>query len=162
MVSAALIALTLAGHTAGHGALDPLGIVTVGVLAVGFGAALSSRRLTALPVLAVLLSGQLLLHVVLTFTSAHHAAAPSISTPLMVLGHIAAAGVATVAVLGADSVIRAWLRFLSAVLGHAAPRIATLRRSPARPASTTPELPASLLLRHGLSRRGPPACPALA
>ena len=116
-MAAALILLTLAGHTAGHGSLDVLGIALISLLAIGFGTALSARRLSALPALGVLLAGQLLLHVVLTFTSSHHAGASSISTPLMVLGHVIAAVIATAVVLRADALVRAWLRFLTAALG---------------------------------------------
>lgn len=160
LIAAALILLTLVGHTAGHGSLDVLGIALISVLAIGFGTALSARRLTALPVLGVLLAGQLLLHVVLTFTSAHHAGASSISTPLMVLGHVVAAGIATVVVLSADALVRAWLRFLAAALGHTVRGADAPRRPAQHPASPGAELPTSLLLRHGLSRRGPPTFPA--
>lgn len=161
LIAAALIVLTLAGHTAGHGSLDLLGIGVVVALAAGFGTALGTRRLTPVRVLSVLLAGQLLLHVVLTFTSAHHAVAPTTSTPLMVLGHVVAAVVATAVVVRADALIRAWQRFLAAVLGHAVPRAETPGRPVTPPVSTISEHPTALLLRHGLSRRGPPVCPVL-
>lgn len=162
LIGAALVVLTLVGHAAGHGALDIVGVGVVSLLAIGFGAALSARRLTPRLVLGVLLAGQLLLHVVLTFTSAHHAGASSISTPFMVAGHVVAAVVATGVVLQADALVRAWRRFLTSVLGGAA-------RTTHRPAGqATPVVPAARawghlpVLLHIVVRRGPPLLAAFA
>ena len=46
LVGAALVILTLAGHTAGQGALDPVGIALVAVLSAGLGLATTLRRMT--------------------------------------------------------------------------------------------------------------------
>ncbi len=161
-MAAALILLTLVGHTAGHGSLDVLGIALISLLAIGFGTALSARRLTALPVLGVLLAGQLLLHVVLTFTSSHHAGASSISTPLMVLGHVIAAVIATGVVLRADALVRAWLRFLTAALGSISPDPSLPAAGTLIHAADAVSVPRTGALQHSVVRRGPPACPARA
>ena len=161
LIASALTVLTLVGHTAGHGALDALGIGLTVLLATGLATATSRRRLTPGTVLGVLLAGQLLLHVVLTFTSAHHSGAPSISTPLMVLGHVIAAVVATGVVMSADALVRAWMRFLAAIIGRAVPRT-TLPAAPAhQPLSHLVAKLEATRLRHDVVRRGPPV-PALA
>lgn len=157
LMAAALMVLTLAGHTAGHGALDLLGVGLVGVLAIGFGTAMSGRRLTGPSVLGVLLAGQLLLHLILTFTSTHHAAASATVTPLMVIGHTVAALVATLVVLQADSLIRAWLRLLAATIGAGRPAPLHPERPRALPMPSPLPVGAAILLRHRLVRRGPPA-----
>ena len=157
LVGAALVILTLAGHTAGQGALDPLGIVLVAVLSGGLSLATTHRRMTWATVLISLVLGQALLHLVLTFTSAHGHASSGMAPTLMFAGHTIAALAATFVIVNADAVIRCWLALLRATLGAAAPTLAepTRQHSALHGQSAVDHTRAAL--RHGIVLRGPPA-----
>lgn len=157
LLGSSLTALTLAGHTAAGGRAHAIGIGLVLLLSVLFGATLSRGRLRAAPVLAVLVGGQLLLHVILTFTGAHGHHGAWLPTGTMLIAHVTAAAVATIVILHADRLADAWHRFLSVLLGAAVAqaRGATGRRQQAtRPAAEGAHHPA--FARGVLIRRGPP------
>lgn len=163
LVAGALSALTLAGHTAGSGTLDGLGTSIVLLLSIGLALAAASprrHRLRWAPVLGVLLAGQALLHLVLTFTSAHaHGGmATTIDPGAMVAGHVIAAVLAATLIVLADQLIVAWNAFLRAVIGERAwilvePSGRTAQRLVLEDSSPlSDESP----LRHDVIRRGPP------
>ncbi len=158
LVAAAISVLSLAGHTAGGGAIDLLGIAAVIALAAGLAATTTRRRLSWGRVWVVLLAAQALLHVVLTFTSGHAHGATAMSVPAMVLGHVIASVIAAAIVVHADSLLRRWAAYLAAVIGAPVPTPVGLQLPPpgrvARTASRTPALPVT---RQRIVRRGPPA-----
>lgn len=119
VVAGALTVLTLAGHTAGNGSLTPTTIAAVLLLATALAVATTRRALTWSRALSVLLGGQALLHVVLTFTAAHDHPSTAIDAPMMVLGHVAASIIAAAIVLHIDALLARWRAFLSSVLGAA-------------------------------------------
>lgn len=113
-----LAILTIAGHTAAGGSVELAGLLLVTVLALLLGSAVSGARLNAFGVLGVLLSGQALLHLVMTFTAHPHAAGDAgWSSTAMVAAHVVAAVLATGIIVHADDLAAAWQRFLSVILG---------------------------------------------
>lgn len=162
LIAAALTALTLAGHAAGQGAFDALGVALVLLLSTGLGLAMGGRRLGFAQVLGALIAGQLLLHAILTFTSAHHAGATPFGTTAMLVGHVTAAVIAATVVVHSDGLIARWASLLAALLGSRplSPARLALPRQECAVAQDTP-VP-TRLLHHVVSRRGPPrACFAL-
>jgi hypothetical protein len=159
LVAGALALLTLAGHTAGGDRVDPLGLALVSLLSVGLAVATTAGRSTLPRLLAVLLAGQALLHLVLTFTAGHAAhGVGHPSTAAMIGGHVLAAGAAAVLVSHADGLIARWIAFVTAVIG---PRVRpALEPTGAAPESIAPA-PHPLVhlnaLLHQVVRRGPPA-----
>jgi hypothetical protein len=159
LTAGALLLLTVSGHTAGGGGVDVLGLAIVTVLSAGLAISTTTRSLSLPRLLAVLVAGQVLLHLVLTFT-AGHAAHGSAALPLgaMVAGHAAAALVAALVVRHADALIARWIAFVSTVLG---PRPGAVVMVPAAPTSLTAPAVRALVrlqgLLHQVVRRGPPA-----
>jgi hypothetical protein len=158
LVGAALAALTLAGHTAAHGSLDPLGTALVVVLSCALAAAVSGQRRSPIRLLAVLLGGQALLHLILTFTSehAHAGGAISPSAATMTTAHVIAAVVATILILRADTLAARWSAFLSSVLGRRLRMLlppSDLEPTLGPTGSGSPRLQSLL---HDVVRRGPP------
>ena len=103
------------------------------VLALGLTVATSARPPRPLRLLAFLLGGQALLHVVLTMSGAHgHAASiAGPSTAAMIGAHVAAGLVATVVLLHADDLIDRWQTLLLTALGSRPRGAADDRRSQA-------------------------------
>ena len=159
MTAGALVVLTAAGHTAAGGAApDAVGLAAVLVLALGLTVATSARPPRPLRLLAFLLGGQALLHVVLTMTGAHgHAAsAGGPSTAAMLGAHLAAGLVATVVLLHADDLIDRWQTLLLTALGVVPAGAPTIASS--RPVEVAQAPSGSLdALLHQVVRRGPPA-----
>lgn len=150
--------LTLAGHAAGGGALDPLGITAVITLAAGLAATTTRRSLSWGRVWVILLATQALLHVVLAFTSGHAHSATAVSVPAMVLGHVIASVLAAALVVHAEALLQCWAAYLAAVIGAPVPTPGGLQLpSPGRVARTASRTPALLVTRHRIVRRGPPA-----
>lgn len=166
LLGSALAVLTLAGHTAGGGALDPVGVGIVALLSIALAAALSARTLSLPILLAVLLAGQGFLHLVVSLSASHpHGteSASAASTATMVSAHALAAVVAAVLIAHADQLASRWQAFLAAVIGTAAPRSAGIVHSPATPTGEGHDPRVTLvLLLHGVVRRGPPASVVLA
>jgi hypothetical protein len=159
LTAGALLLVTVSGHTAGGGSVDVLGLALVAVLSIGLAASTTARAASLPRLFAVLAAGQVLLHLVLTFT-AGHAAHGSTALPwgAMVTGHAAAALVAALVVRHADALVASWIAFVSTVLGPR-PRPA-VTAFPARATAITPA--DRVLLRldsllHQVVRRGPPA-----
>ena len=159
MVAVALGSLTMAGHaTAGGGLPDLGGAAVLALIAVGLGSALAARRLRIVPVLALLLVGQALAHVVLS-VSGHHAGPATGSAGPMLAAHLLAGAGAALVLVVSDRLVDRWLALWATLLG--APRVPSsrpvgaVRRAPApgRPDLTTREL------LHHLVRRGPPGVP---
>ena len=160
--------LALLGHLAAGGTAPPAGqlaLVLLAVLAVSL--ALSVRRWTVGPLLAVLLGSQALFHV--AFGGAGHvhggqhvaggSTIPGHSGPLMLVAHgVAALLTALVLKRGED-----WLWGLLALLARAwrAGRVAAdppVAAARSRVISRSGDVPAVLdLLEHAVARRGPPA-----
>lgn len=159
LTAAALLLLTISGHTAGGGSVDVIGLAFVAALSVGLAISATTASLSIPRLLAVLVAGQLLLHLVLTFTTGH-AAHGSNAVPFgaMVAGHAVAAIVAALVVRHADALVARWIAFVSTVLG-----------SRPRPGVTALDAPTSAIapadralvqlhaLLHQVVRRGPPA-----
>ena len=161
---AALVLLTLAGHTAGSGSLpSPLGLAIVTALAFGLAYATASRRLAPLQLLAFLLGAQLLLHLVLTTASGHmNGSTAGPGTAAMIAGHVAAAVVAAVLLDQSDQLIDRWASFWATALG-AAPLVSSVAQEPCRLVCppVVPHLVHSEHLQHDVVRRGPPASAVL-
>jgi len=163
LVAAAISVLSLAGHTAGGGAVDLLGIGAVIALATGLAATTTRRSLSWVRVWVVLLAAQALLHVVLTFTSGHAHSATAVSVPAMVLGHVIASVMAAAIVVHADALLRRWAAYLAAAIGAALPE-------PREPGVAVSGLhvrgpegnPVVTATRHRIVRRGPPPLSAVA
>jgi hypothetical protein len=173
----ACVGLSAAGHVWMSGESVPLWAVTVAILAVGgAGYVLAGRQRGFVPIAALMLAGEVALH--LLFTAAQHASGMGASmsqgsAPAMALmSGLGSAGM--IAVHGATGLICSWwLRcgeaaafgLLRSLAVLAAPLFVlvwpcavavpdfTLRTSLARGAETAP---ARLLLVHALVRRGPP------
>lgn len=160
LTSGALLLLTISGHTAGGGSVDMLGLAIVGALSVGLSVSATARPLRLPRLLTVLVAGQVLLHLVLTFTAGHAAhGAPSLPFGAMVVGHGVAALMAALVVLHADGLVSRWIAFVSAVLGPR-PRPVAPAHGGAASSANAPAL-RSLVgkdeLLHQVVRRGPPA-----
>lgn len=159
LTAGALLLLTISGHTAGGGNVDVLGLALVAVLAVGLAISTTSSSLSLPRLLAVLVAGQVLLHLVLTFT-AGHAAHGAITLPFtaMVAGHVVAALIAALVVRQADALVARWIAFVSTVL---APPSFPAVMVPGAPAAVIAAADRSLVhldaLLHQVVRRGPPA-----
>jgi hypothetical protein len=165
LLGSALTVLTLAGHTSAGGALDVVGAGVTAVVAVALAVALSARALSFPLLLAVLLAGQGLLHVLVTITAghAHAGAGPSSHPVVMVAAHALAALVAAVLITHADRLAARWQAFLSTVLGASVPPLPTPAMPPNAGVARATSVDAVLiLLMHGVIRRGPPSSVASA
>lgn len=150
--------LTLAGHAAGGGTLDPFGICAIVALSTGLAATTARRRPTWARVLIVLLAAQALLHVVLTFTSDHAHPTTSVSVPTMVIGHVVASMLAATILVRADALLDRWAGYVAAVIGAPLPtRDRPQPPSPGLVARVAERTPSLLVTRHRIVRRGPPA-----
>jgi hypothetical protein len=134
-------------------------VAPVVALSIGLAFATSSGRARPAPVLAFLLVGQVLMHMLLTVGGGHGHAAASTgpATLTMVAAHVGAAVVATVVLVHADELIDRWGTLLASVLGWVVP----LTWAPADPREATPATLArpdarTAPLRHQVTRRGPP------
>lgn len=164
LVGAALAILTIAGHTAAGGSVDLTGLALVTLLALLLGSAVSRARLNAFGVLGVLLGGQALLHLVLTFTAhPHSTSGAGPSTSAMVAAHAVAALLATGVISHADDIAAGWQRFLSVILGADPIRHVVIARPGAVAAQQQVDATALTGVLVGqVVRRGPPAgLPAL-
>ena len=160
--------LALQGHVAAGGAAPPAGQLTIAVLAVlVVSRALSVRRWTVGPLLAVLLGSQALFHVAFSGAAGHvhggqHAASgssmPGHSGLLMLLGHSVAALLTALLLRRGED----WLWSLVALLTRAWRVVRQADEEPvaaarARAVSRSGDVPAPLhLLEHAVARRGPP------
>jgi hypothetical protein len=162
--------LALLGHVAAGGAAPPAGQLTLAVLAVlVVSRALSVRRWTVGPLLAVLLGSQALFHVAFSGSGAamhvqsgHHLASgssmPGHSGLPMLVGHSVAALVTALLLRRGEN----WLWSLVALFARAwrVARVAAdapVAGARARAISRSGELPVLLqLLEHAVARRGPP------
>lgn len=149
--------LTLAGHTAGQGSLSATSIVLVALVSTGLALAATRRPLTWPRALLVLLAGQALLHMLMTFTAGHGHASSGIDVPLMIVGHVAAAALAAGVLMHADDLLARWSAFLAATVGSASLILAEPLSAPCTVLPTTEGGRAShVALRHDVIRRGPP------
>lgn len=165
LLGSALTVLTLAGHTSAGGALDVVGAGITAVVAFALAVALSARALSFPLLLAVLLAGQGLLHVLVTITAghAHAAAGPSTHPAVMVVAHALAALVAAALITHADHLAARWQAFLATVLGASVLLLPTPTLPPRRGIARATSADAMLvLLMHGVIRRGPPVSVASA
>lgn len=161
--------LALLGHVAAGGAAPPAGQLTLAVLAVVVvSRALSVRRWTVGPLLAVLLGSQALFHVAFSGAAVHvhggqHAASgssmPGHSGLLMLLGHSVAALLTALLLRRGED----WLWSLVALLSRAWRVVCAAAEEPvaaarARAMSRSGDVLALLhLLEDAVARRGPPA-----
>lgn len=157
LVATALTVLTLAGHTAGQGPLSLTSVVLVALLSTGLALAATRRPLTWARASLVLLAGQALLHMVMTFTAGHGHSSAGIDAPLMVMSHAAAAAVAVGVLMHADGLLARWSAFLAAAVGAVTLVLAEPTAAPC-PVLPIPEGARESHddLRHGVVRRGPP------
>lgn len=162
LVGGALAILTVAGHLAGGGGIDPVGTSLVTVLALGLGWAVSAGALPPVRLLAVLVAGQAFLHLVLTFSAGHAHGTASASTTTMIAGHVVAAVVAAVLVRTADQLIDRWSALLAALLGTPWSPALPVTRSQGSTVPVSVRADIGLLhLEHRVHRRGPPTAAVL-
>jgi hypothetical protein len=159
LTGGALLLLTLGGHTAGGGSVDGLGLAIVAALSAGLAASTTARAISLPRLLTVLVAGQVLLHLVLAFSSghAHHGSA---SPPLvsMLAGHAVAALLAALVVRHADGLVARWIAFVSTMLGARPRPGVTAQRAPSSaPSRVGRGLSGPAALLHQVVRRGPPA-----
>ena len=162
--------LALLGHVAAGGAPPPAGQLTLAVLAVlVVSRALSVRRWTVGPLIAVLLGSQALFHIAFSGSGAaahvhggQHVAGgspmPGHSGPLMLVGHCVAALVTALLLRRGED----WLESLVALVTRAWRVVRAAAEEPvaaarARAVTRSGDVPALLhLLEHAVARRGPP------
>ncbi len=126
------------------------------LLSVGLGAALSGTALRPVPVLALLLVGQGLAHLVLSVT-AHHPGPGGGAGPVpMVAAHVTAAAGAAVLISYTDELVGRWLTFWASVLGAPRPLVVTPQRRPAPVGGYHHHVGAPVAARYHVTRRGPP------
>lgn len=159
LTTAALAALTLGGHTAGGGSVDLLGLALVAALSLGLALSTRATSLNLPRLFAVLVAGQVLLHLVLTFTAghgAHGSAGPPLTA--MLAGHGIAALGAAVLVRHADDLVARWLAFVSTMVGpRPRPSFTPLAAPTAAIARASRAMHHLDVLLHQVVRRGPPA-----
>lgn len=151
----ALLLLTLVGHADGQGAFPGIaGLLTCAALSFAIASAVSGSRLRPLPLLALILGSQVLLHLVLEVT-AHHAGAPL--TVRMVIGHTAAGLVAAYVFLRGEAIAASWVAYLAQAIG--APHLRVAGPAPLqRMATPDPTVHfAPCPIDHDVARRGPPS-----
>lgn len=158
LVATALTILTLAGHTAGQGSLSLTSTVLVALVSTGLAMAATRRPLTWTRAVLVLLAGQALLHMLMTFTAGHGHVTPGIDAGLMIVGHVVAAAIAAAVLMHADSLLARWSAFVAAAIGT----LPLVLAEPTSAACTAlPVLESAReshdVLRHGVVRRGPPS-----
>jgi hypothetical protein len=153
--------LTAVGHLAGGGAAPDLAVLAVLLPLLGWPVVAAADRCRGLVgTLAVLGSGQLLLHQLMTVLHDHHHAAPgALGDPAMLAGHAGATALLALALRHAD-------RGLAAV-GAALRRVVPRRPLPPPadrplPVLVLPGPAVPLRVRRALAvthvRRGPPVC----
>jgi hypothetical protein len=159
LTTAALLLLTISGHTAGGGSVDLLGLALVGGLSLGLALSTRATALSLPRLLAVLVAGQALLHLVLTFTTGHAGhASGGLPLTAMVAGHGVAALMAAVLVRHADDLVARWLAFVSTMVGSPARLVAKAPGSAAPAIAPVSDARVRLtVLLHQVVRRGPPA-----
>jgi hypothetical protein len=158
VLGAVLLALTLGGHAAGSGALpDLLGLLLAGGLAFLLARAVSARALPLPRLLAFLLGGQALLHVILTVSHAHGSTAHAPDAAAMVMGHVAAAAVAALVLSRGDALVDRWAAYLASAIRawRLTPAAVTAGSAPG-PQPLAADTPRLESLRHHVERRGPP------
>ena len=159
LTASALLLLTISGHTAGGGSVDLLGLALVAGLSLGLALSTRATALSLPRLLAVLVAGQALLHVVLTFATGHAAhGSGDLPVTAMVAGHGLAALLAAVLIRHADDLVARWLAFVSTMVGAPARLVATAPGCAAPAISPVSDARAHLtVLLHQVVRRGPPA-----
>jgi hypothetical protein len=159
LVAGALTLLTLAGHTAGGGRVDLVGLALVSLLSVGLAVATTARPPSLTRLLAVLLAGQALLHLVLTFAAGHEAHGTThLPTTAMVGAHVLAGVAAALLVRHADGLLARWADFVTAVIGpQVRPALEPLESASTSVTSAARSLLQLDVLLHQVVRRGPPA-----
>lgn len=157
-LTAALLLLTVLGHTAASGQLPPptaLGLVAVAGFALTF--AVADRRRGALWLTGYLIGAQLLLHAVLSI-GAHHGGTWLPSTS-MLAAHALAGVLAALVFAHGEGLAARWLAYLASVLGAPSLHPIACFLAVTAPPSDSPAR-IHLLLVHHLVRRGPPALAA--
>ncbi len=156
-MSLTLLVLTVAGHTAGNGAVTLPGILAAAVLSTALAVATTRRPLSWSRAMAVLLGGEALLHIVLTFTSGHGHTSTSIDGATMVVAHVLASLIAAAVLVRAERIAAAWSAYLRATVGASLP----VPRPPRAPAHSPRPVSGCARrtlagIRHVLVLRGPP------
>lgn len=150
--------LTLLGHAAGGGSLPGLAGATLAmVLALALGMAVAGRRRGLPTLVALLIVGQGLLHLVLSVTAHAHTEA----TWAMIAGHLVAAVLAAGVVDRGEQTVARWLAYLAQAIGGSALPLP-------QPARLAPDLTSPVrahrydaAIVHHVVRRGPPVSRAL-
>lgn len=157
LVAVALAVVTMAAHTAGGGALDPISAGVVAALSGALAAGIAHRRIGMMRLAAAVLGAQAVLHLVMTVSAAHGSMHGHVSDGAMLAGHVAAAIITAAVVIRADALVVRWRRLIGTALGMALPATVPPIPAVARPSSTTPPTGSPLrVLLHRVQRRGPP------
>lgn len=154
-LGAVLMVLTLSGHAYGHGAMPGLnGLLVCAVLSFAIASAVSGSRLRPLPLLAVILGSQVLLHLVLQVMAHQHASPVTVQ---MVVGHTVAGLVAAVVFERGEQLVALWLAYVGQAIGLPALTPVPVHRAQRSRIATNLRLQPTALLTHDVVRRGPPA-----
>ena len=153
VLGAMVFLLTLLGHTAGGGSLPGLtgGVVTM-VLALALGMAVAGRRRGLPALIALLILGQALMHLVLSVTTHAHAE----TTSAMLVGHLVAAVLAAAVVDRGEQIAARWLAYLAQAIGGLdVVLVQPARLAPARSRAIRVDRSGACIVHH-VVRRGPP------
>lgn len=160
-LAASLVLLTLIGHTSGSGSLPSLTASAVVALpASAIAVAVAGRRRSMPSLIATLLAGELLLHLLLVTSAGHAHHGSMFPSGLMLIGHVAAAVSAALVFAYGETLTARWLAYLAQAIG--APLLPTLAHPPtSTPVITFTGIWIDVRLTQALTRRGPPASMAI-
>lgn len=146
--------LTLLGHSAGGGALPDLtGLSVAMVLALALGVAVAGRRRGLPALLALLVAGQVLLHLVLSVTAHAHGGSLNLT---MLVSHLGAAVLAALVIDRGEDLVARWAAYLAQAIGVVELVPARPTVLPSRAIATSSADRHTVALEHHVVRRGPP------
>ena len=113
VVGAACLLSTVALHSAAGGSVGGLGLVLSLVVSLSLGIAMADRRRSLLTLAALLLGGQMLLHLLISIGTGHGAMLHGSPSPTaMALAHLIACLVTAAILTRADDIAHCWLAFI--------------------------------------------------
>lgn len=156
VLGVAAVLITALGHSGGNGALPELGLLVL-LLPVGvaLGALVAQKRRSGTWILGFVLAQQVLFHLLLTIAAGHGQHGSLLPGASMLLGHLIAAVVISVALTRGDALIHRWIAFWQALALELSWAPVPLPVTSA-PAFIEPRAFTSAFIDHCIARRGPP------